>query len=72
MSLFNPFLIPILALSIPIVAIVMRGLTTIVRMVIEHRERMAMIDMGLDPDNAMSEHEPPALPPAPPGPPPIS
>ena len=41
--------------SIPIVAILVRGATTIVRMVIEHRERMAMIEMGLDPDDAMPE-----------------
>jgi hypothetical protein len=40
----------ILALSIPIVAIVTGGAVVIARMVIKHRERMGLIEMGLHPD----------------------
>lgn len=46
----NPLLIPIVALSIPIVAIVMGGIRKIVQMVIQHRERMAMLALGMGPD----------------------
>jgi hypothetical protein len=35
---------------IPIVAIIMGGLIAIVKLLIRHRERMAMIEQGLDPD----------------------
>lgn len=40
----------ILAISIPIVAILTAGAVTIARMVIKHRERMALIEMGMHPD----------------------
>lgn len=47
--------IPSLALCIPIVAILMSGITGIVKLVIAHRERMAMIQQGLDPDRSAEE-----------------
>ena len=40
----------ILVMSIPIVAILTAGAVTIARMVIKHRERMAMIELGMHPD----------------------
>jgi len=40
----------ILAFVIPVVAILVGGTIAIVRMVITHRERMAKIGMGIDPD----------------------
>jgi hypothetical protein len=43
-------LIPFVALTIPIVAIVMSGLKQIVWMVIRHRERIALIEAGCPPD----------------------
>jgi hypothetical protein len=39
-----------LALLIPIAAIVCGSIAGIVKMIIKHRERMAKIGMGLDPD----------------------
>jgi hypothetical protein len=39
-----------LAIMIPIVLIVSGAITTIVKRVIVHRERMALIEMGLHPD----------------------
>jgi hypothetical protein len=42
--------IPILALSIPIVAILVGGVVTIAKLLIRHRERMALIAMGIHPD----------------------
>jgi len=39
----------ILVFSIPIVAIIMAGAVKITREVIRHRERMAKIEMGMDP-----------------------
>jgi hypothetical protein len=43
-------IIPVIALLIPIVAIIMGGLIKIVKMILVHRERIAMIENGLDPD----------------------
>lgn len=43
-------LIPIVALCIPIAAIVMGGLVKIVQIVIRHRERIALIRAGIHPD----------------------
>jgi hypothetical protein len=40
----------ILALMIPIVAILVGGAIAIAKMVIEHRERLAMIERGINPD----------------------
>lgn len=40
-----------IAVMIPIVAIVTGGVTFIVKSVIDHRERMAMIEMGIHPDH---------------------
>ncbi len=39
-----------LALGIPIVAIIVGGITTILKSIISHRERMALIEQGLHPD----------------------
>ena len=50
----------ILALSIPIVAIVTGGVVTIARMMIKHRERMALIEMGMHPDFPVLEGDEPA------------
>ncbi len=40
----------VFALLIPIAAIVFGSLTVIVKSIIKHRERMAKIGMGIDPD----------------------
>jgi hypothetical protein len=45
-----PFLIPIAAMLIAALGIVVGGLTKIAKMVIVHRERMAKIAHGMDPD----------------------
>jgi uncharacterized membrane protein (DUF106 family) len=45
-----PFLIPIAAMLIAALGIVVGGVTKIVKMVIVHRERMAKIAHGMDPD----------------------
>ena len=39
-----------LFLLIPIVAIIMVGLVAITKLVLRHRERIAKIEMGIDPD----------------------
>jgi hypothetical protein len=38
------------AILIPISAIIMGGLIVIAKVIIQHRERMAKIGMGMDPD----------------------
>ena len=51
-----------LAIMIPIVLIISGAITNIVKRVVSHRERMAMIEMGLHPDyppdeaSRVSEH----------------
>jgi hypothetical protein len=40
----------ILGILIPISAIIMGGLIIITKMVLRHRERIAKIEMGIDPD----------------------
>lgn len=45
-----------LALMIPIVAIVVWGLVSIIGMLIKHQERMAMIQRGMHPDKD-DDHE---------------
>ncbi len=45
--LFNPVFLVFL---IPILAILVGGITTIVKQLIKHRERMAMIEQGMNPD----------------------
>ena len=50
-------LIPGLALCIPIVAIIVGGITSITRRLIAHRERMAMIQQGIHPDHPPEEDE---------------
>jgi hypothetical protein len=42
---------------IPLAAIVMAGATMIVKSVINHRERMAKIGMGIDPDHDPTESQ---------------
>ena len=39
-----------LVLMIPIVAILVGGITGISKLIMRHRERMAMIEQGMDPD----------------------
>jgi hypothetical protein len=42
----------IVAMVIPIVAILVGGAIAITKMVINHRERLAMIEKGMNPDAA--------------------
>ena len=53
-SLLRPdivvFLIPLAGILLAMVAIVMGGLIKVAKMVIVHRERMAKIAQGMDPD----------------------
>ena len=52
MPVVLPFLDPaIVWVSIPVVAIIVFGTIVIVKSVIQHRERMAKIGMGIDPDD---------------------
>jgi hypothetical protein len=45
----------IVAILIPIIAIIMFGTLAIVKAVVHHRERMAKIGMGIDPDARPTE-----------------
>jgi hypothetical protein len=47
----------IFGMLIPITAIVMFGTLAIVKAVIHHRERMAKIGMGIDPDAQPADRE---------------
>lgn len=47
-----------IAVMIPIVAVVTFGAVAIVNAVIKHRERMAMIEMGIHPDHPALDEEP--------------
>jgi hypothetical protein len=49
--------VEILPLMIPIVAIVVGGIIGIVTILIRHRERMAMIERGLNPDYPAEEDD---------------
>jgi hypothetical protein len=53
--LFEPSGLPFL---IPIVAIIVWGILAGIKMVARHRERMAMIEHGIDPDH---KDEPPEI-----------
>ena len=44
-----------LALMIPIVAILVGGISEIVKRIFRHRERMAMIERGMNPDDKPAE-----------------
>jgi hypothetical protein len=44
-----------LVFCIPIVAIIVGGIVTLVKVVIAHRERMAMIEQGIHPDHPPEE-----------------
>ncbi len=52
--LTNPQNLPVIAVlagcSVGIVAVIMGTLTGIVKIVVRHRERMAKIEQGIDPD----------------------
>ena len=52
-SLLNP---AILGIMIPIVAVVTAGTVILARVWMRHRERMAMIEMGMHPDHPEDEH----------------
>ena len=47
-----------LVFIIPIVAIVMVGIVTVTKLLIRHRERMAMIERGMHPDQAQEQGGP--------------
>ena len=49
------FMIPIVAMLMPVVAIFMKGIVTVTKLIIRHRERIAMIERGLDPDRQQGE-----------------
>lgn len=55
----------IIVFMIPIVAIIVGGMIAIVAMVANHRERMAKIDQGIDPDRKPEEPEEDDAPPGP-------
>jgi len=58
MSLNSIFSRPeLLALLIPIVAIIVWGIVTIVKMFITHTERMALIDRGIHPDQPSEDRD---------------
>jgi hypothetical protein len=52
--LTNPANLPVVAIlagcSVGVVAVIMGTLTHIVKIVVRHRERMAKIEQGIDPD----------------------
>ncbi len=53
---WQQFLRPeIIVFAIPIVAILIGGVIAITKIVIHHRERMAMIEQGLHPDHPPDE-----------------
>ncbi|MEW6743845.1 MAG: hypothetical protein AB1486_13905 [Planctomycetota bacterium] len=47
----------ILALFIPIVAVIVGGLVAVVHTTLRHRERMAMIERGMHPGADTDQHE---------------
>ena len=47
-----------LGLAIPLLAILVGGITEVSRQLIRHRERMAMIERGLHPDHPPEASEP--------------
>jgi hypothetical protein len=56
MDLMNLLTDPIfLAIIIPVTAIIVWGIVTIVAALIRHQERMAMIDRGIHPDRPDEE-----------------
>jgi len=59
--------VDLLALMIPIVAIVVGGVVAIVVALVRHRERMAMIERGLYPEDPPEEDDPEQEPAARPG-----
>ncbi len=48
----------ILALSIPVVAIICGSVALILKSIFKHRERMAKIGMGIDPDYDPNKYDP--------------
>ena len=51
------FEVEILALLIPIVAIIAAAVVAVVKIIIKHQERMAMIERGMHPDQLQDESE---------------
>lgn len=47
--------VEILALLIPVVAIIVGGVVAVVKIIIRHQERMAMIDRGMHPDQLQDD-----------------
>jgi hypothetical protein len=47
-----------LVFAIPIIAILVGGITTITKLLIRHRERMAMIERGMHPDHPQEQNGP--------------
>ena len=45
-----------LAIIIPVTAIIVWGIVTVVKAMIRHQERMAMIDRGIHPDHPPDEN----------------
>ena len=54
----------VMVFLIPIAAIVVGGIVALAKMLIVHRERMALIEQGLHPDHPPEEEEPPEEDPA--------
>ncbi len=57
MAMLDIFGSDVMVFMIPIVAVIVGGLIAIVKMVISHRERMAMIEQGVHPDYPPDELE---------------
>lgn len=57
MDMDRLFSVEILALMIPIVAILVGGIIAVVKILIRHNERMAMIQQGIHPDSFKSDDE---------------
>ena len=53
-QLFSP---EVIVFAIPIVAIIVGGVIAIVKIVIAHRERMAMIERGIHPDHPPDDED---------------
>ena len=61
----NRLIHEIMALAIPIVAIVVGGLVIVAKSYIRHRERIALIEMGIHPDYPPLDADEQQLPPGP-------
>ena len=52
-----PFLIPIAAFALGAIAVIVGAIVKILKMVMVHRERMAKIAHGIDPDYLAASHD---------------